>query len=61
VDGLEGGADAGFEDARDGFASVSYGGFFFEEGDEGVLRVACDEEGIVAGELLAEGGKAVFD
>ena len=42
-----------FENTRNRFPRISYGGFLFEERDERVLAVTSDEEGIVAGELFA--------
>jgi len=61
VDSLQGSTNTSFEDTRNRFSCISYSGFFFEERDKRVLAVASDEEGIVAGELFAESGEAVFD
>jgi len=61
VDELQTCADAGFEDAGDRLARRFYRGLGFEERDEGVLRVACDEKAIVTVEKLAQGREAVRD
>lgn len=47
VDELETGREACFKDARDEFARVRDFGAGFEEGHEGVVGVAADEEGVV--------------
>jgi len=61
VDSLQRSTNTSFEDTRNRFPRISYGGLFFEERNERVLAVASDEEGIVAGELFAESGEAVLD
>jgi|TARA_R110002003_G_scaffold125_4_gene11413 hypothetical protein len=52
-------ADARFEDAGDRLASAFDDRLVLQEGDERVMRVACDEETIVALEVLLKGRKAV--
>lgn len=51
VDGLQGGSYGGFEDPRDGFdglvGSMPFGQVLAQEGDERVLAVAADQEGVV--------------
>lgn len=53
MDSLQGSTNTSFEDTRNRFPRISYGWLLFEERDERVLAVACDEESIVAGELFA--------
>lgn len=64
VDQTQGAGDAGFEDAAyvfAGWGAVGEGGAFeHEEGDEGVLAVAGDQEGVVVGEEGEEVWQAEF-
>jgi hypothetical protein len=52
-------ADARLEDAGDRLTSAFDDRLVLQEGDERVMRVACDEEAIVALEVLLKGRQAV--